>query len=245
MFFIYLSYFADSTDFQEHLETLVAEFNSETRYIHVGIKSDIDYTRSFLVLEYSDIDKAVYAAAIILLYCMFMLGSCSPIHCRVATTLLGFVCVLLSVEAATGLCCLLNLKFSEVHDTLPILMLGIGVDDMFVICNALDQTSFKLTPFERLRHAMGYAGPSITITSLTNAFAFLSGYVSSIPAVKSFCVVAAVTVMFLYTTVLTIFVPFLLWDTKRVGAKRRECCGACCCKEDSVLFCRGRLLSEP
>lgn len=36
------------------------------------------------------------------------------------------------------MCYLLKLKKSEVHDTMPILMLGIGVDDMFVICNALD-----------------------------------------------------------------------------------------------------------
>ena len=139
---------------------------------------------------------------------------------------------------------LLDFKWSEVHDTLPILMLGIGVDDMFVLCNALDQTSFKLTPNERIRQALGHAGPSITITSLTNIFAFLSGYTSSIPAVKSFCFTAACCVMFLYLTMLTIFAPFLLWDTKRVGAKRRELCGVCCCSEDSILFCRGSLLSK-
>ena len=116
---------------------------------------------------------------------------------------------------------------------------------MFVICNALDQTSFKLTANERLKIAMGHAGPSITITSLTNAFAFASGYMSSIPAVKNFCLVSCITIMFLYTTVLTIFVPILYWNTRRVENKGRACFGLFCCKEDSVLFCRGRLLSEP
>lgn len=96
-------------------------------------------------------------------------------------------------------------------------MLGIGVDDMFVICNALDQTSLKHTPEERLRLALSVAGPSITITSFTNALAFLSGYMSTIPAVKSFCMFATITILLLYTTVLTAFSPFIYWDTRRVS----------------------------
>ena len=77
---------------------------------------------------------------------MVVLGSCSPIHCRASATLVGVISVMLSVFAGQGMCYLIGFKFSEVHETLPILMLGIGVDDMFVICNALDQTSLKLTP---------------------------------------------------------------------------------------------------
>ena len=98
-------------------------------------------------------------------------------------------------------------------------MLGIGVDDMFVICNAIDQTPLKNKPEQRLKEALGHAGPSITITSFTNALAFLSGYFSTIPAVKSFCIFATVTIIFLYTSVLTTFVPFIYWDTKRVAKK--------------------------
>ena len=53
---------------------------------------------------------------------------------------------MLSVQGGFGFCGMLDLRLSEVHDTMPILMLGIGVDDMFVICNALDQVSLKNTP---------------------------------------------------------------------------------------------------
>ena len=116
---------------------------------------------------------------------------------------------------------------------------------MFVICNALDQTSLNLPPERRLRESMRHAGASILITSLTNALAFLSGAGSTIPAIASFCVYAAVTVMLLYISVLTIFLPWIFWDTRRVAKHRRECCGLCFCREDSVLFCRGRFLSEP
>jgi len=62
-------------------------------------------------------------------------------------------------------------------------MLGIGVDDMFVICNALDQSSLKKKPTDRLVECMKHAGPSITITSITDTLAFLSGTGSKIPGI--------------------------------------------------------------
>ena len=98
----------------------------------------MDFERTFAKFVFSDVAKAAIAGTMILSYCVIMLGSCSPIHCRVSTTLLGIVCVALSVEGGAGMTVLLDFKWSEVHDTLPILMLGIGVDDMFVLCNALD-----------------------------------------------------------------------------------------------------------
>ena len=58
---------------------------------------------------------------------------------------------------------------------MPILMLGIGVDDIFVIINSIDQLSLNMKPIERLKQALSHSGPSITITSLTNSLAFLSG----------------------------------------------------------------------
>ena len=61
---------------------------------------------------------------------------------------------------------------------IPILILGIGVDDMFVICNAIDQQPFNLPAEERVKKAMSHAGPSITITSITDGIAFFIGSTS-------------------------------------------------------------------
>jgi len=96
---------------------------------------------------------------------------------------------------------------------MPFLLIGIGVDDMFVICNALDQTDINKTVEERFREAISHAGPSITITSTTNMVAFFVGATTRLIALKSFCIYAAVCIIMLYCTVLTVFVCVLIWDT--------------------------------
>ena len=158
---------------------------------------------------------------------------------------IGLICIFLAVQSGFGFCYIAGLKKAEVHDTLPILLLGIGVDDMFVLCNAMDQTSLKKKPEERFKEAMRHAGPSITLTSITNALAFLSGYFTSIPAIQSFCLFCTACVTMLYLIVITIFIPFYFWDTKRVANRSRECYGLCCCEEDSPLCCWGQCLSVP
>ena len=152
---------------------------------------------------------------------------------------------MLAVLSGFSICFILGWKKAEVHDAMPILMLGIGVDDMFVICNAVDQTKMTLPPAQRIKQAMRHAGPSISITSLTNALAFLAGSVSSIIAVQSFCIFCAVTITMLYLSVLTVFLPIVYWDTLRVSMRKPECCGAFCCHPKSILFCKGKLASEP
>ena len=96
---------------------------------------------------------------------------------------------------------------------------------------------------KRLRQGMSHAGPSITITSATNMLAFYFGSSTAIPALSDFCVFAGFCVLSLYLIVLTYFLCFVAWDLKRVSKNNRECCGLCCCKEDTICCCRGYFLS--
>ena len=90
---------------------------------------------------------------------------------------------------------------------------------------------------------MRHAGPSVTITSATNMLAFYFGSSTAIPALSDFCVFAAFCVLSLYLLALDYFLCFVAWDMKRVEQRKGECCGLFCCKEDTILCCKGYFLS--
>ena len=174
-----------------------------------------------------------------------MLGSCSPLHCRLLTLLSGILIIVLATFAGAGICSMLGYKSSQMHDAIIILMLGLGMDDMFVVCNSLDQISLFQSSGSRILRATKMAGPSITITSVTDSLTFLVGATSNNDNVISFCVYCSVSVTMLYLAVLTMFLPILVWETNRVKSRKKECFGLFCCHETkSSIFCKGRFLSD-
>ena len=86
---------------------------------------------------------------------------------------------------------------------------------MFVVCNAIDQTDINKPVKERMKVAISHAGPSITITSFTNAVAFFFGSQTSSIALKSFCIFAGLAIMMLYVCALTIFSAIMVFDLRR------------------------------
>lgn len=70
---------------------------------------------------------------------------------------------------------------------LPFILLGIGVDDIFVLVRSVaevDELQPGLPIPDRFRKALNIGGMSITVTSLTNATAFMFGSMTVIPAVR-------------------------------------------------------------
>lgn len=70
---------------------------------------------------------------------------------------------------------------------LPFILLGIGVDDIFVLVRSVEEVDEQhpnLPLPERFRKALNLGGMSITVTSVTNATAFMVGSLTAIPAVR-------------------------------------------------------------
>ena len=78
------------------------------------------------------------AIFLIFVYTNLVLGNCSPLHLRTASASIGIFCVVLSVLSGYGLAFLIGQKLSQAHNILPFMLLGLGVDDMFVIVNCID-----------------------------------------------------------------------------------------------------------
>jgi len=68
------------------------------------------------------------------------------------------------------------------------------------------------------------AGMSITVTSFTNMVAFAIGMTTVMPFLKSFCMFAAMGILFLYIYEITFFISCLVYDERRLTMKKDGCC---------------------
>jgi len=91
---------------------------------------------------------------------------------------MGLFCVGMAFLSACGICSVLNVFYGPVHTSLPFLLMGLGVDDIFVMmaCYRKVQSAHKDLPIaESMGLMLKHAGASITVTSLTDIVAFLVG----------------------------------------------------------------------
>jgi predicted RND superfamily exporter protein len=153
--------------------------------------------------------------------------------------------VALSTIAGLGLSSAFGLVFGPVHSNLPFILLGIGVDDAFVIANAMDRERKVPRNCEdnteigmRSARALSNAGSSITVTSATDFIAFAISAVSSIiPSLASFCAFAAISILLLWLFSSTFFAAALVLDERRQRDNRREC--YCCFERQPNENCLG------
>ena len=68
---------------------------------------------------------------------IMMADGCAPGESQVIVSLCGVGTVLLSTFAAYGLCMAFGVPFTQLQQILPFILVGIGVDDMFIINQSL------------------------------------------------------------------------------------------------------------
>ena len=71
---------------------------------------------------------------------------------------------------------------------IPFHILGIGIDDTFVMLGAWRRTSIHSSVPDRMAIAFTDAAVSITITSITDMLSFWIGIITPFPCVKIFCI---------------------------------------------------------
>lgn len=157
---------------------------------------------------------------------MVQLGKFNRVQQRAALSVAGLAAVGLGLVTAYGLCVLLGFMYTQLHTVLPFLLLGIGVDDMFVIVQSFDNlegAELSKTLARRFGLTMRHAGVAITITTVTDLVAFGLGASTVLPTLSSFGVYAAVGVTAVYFYMATFFLAFFSLDQKRAEADRDAC----------------------
>mmetsp|Transcript_22309 Transcript_22309/g.54966 ORF Transcript_22309/g.54966 Transcript_22309/m.54966 type:complete len:961 (-) Transcript_22309:579-3461(-) len=158
------------------------------------------------------------------------------VRSQMLVALTGVAIVGLSLCLTYGICALAGIPFTAVVGLSPFLILGIGVDNIFIIINTLHERDPDLESRERVSLTMKECGPSITMTTLTSFVAFAAGAGSSFPVVKGFCLYTAIAILSVFLFTITTFLAFLHLDAIR---QRRNRLDLICCKSRNEEAYRG------
>ncbi|XP_060529201.1 patched domain-containing protein 3 [Cylas formicarius] len=119
--------------------------------------------------------------------------------------LLGNLSAAMATLCAFGFCMYAGVDFIGINLAAPFLMIGIGIDDTFVMLAAWRRTSIKDPVPDRMAQMLSEAAVSITITSVTDFLSFWIGIFSPFPSVTIFCIYSCAATCFLFVWHLSFF----------------------------------------
>ncbi|XP_059193898.1 NPC1-like intracellular cholesterol transporter 1 isoform X2 [Centropristis striata] len=181
-----------------------------------------------------DIPIFMISYAVIFVYIAVALGEYSSwkrilVDSKFLVGLGGILVVGCSVLASMGFYSWIGIPSSLVIlQVVPFLVLAVGADNIFIF--VLEYQRDVRRPREKreeqIGRVLGNVAPSMFLCSLSESVCFFLGALSTMPAVKSFALYAALAVLMDFVLQMTAFVALLSLDARRQDNNRCElfCC---------------------
>lgn len=155
------------TKLEEELAEYTKKFNKESEILRIYVLTESGIWEAFFGSIWADVSFMIIAINLVSIYTTCVLGTFNPVYFRALASFFGIASCMGSYMACLGFSAICGFEHAGIHNFILFLLLGIGVDDMYVICSQLDRTDSKKSVEERMKEGMAHAGSSITITSLT------------------------------------------------------------------------------
>lgn len=150
-----------------NFEGLMRDILKDRSWFPSGMTSYVNTQRqffdAFVGQTFKDADKLGGGYILVFLYVNVMLSKLNFVEQRIWLSVIGILSVVMGMILGYGLCSLFGLFYSAAHTVIPFLLLGIGIDNIFVITqtfNTLETTSTPLPLAERFGQTMKHAGLS-------------------------------------------------------------------------------------
>ncbi|XP_036116921.1 patched domain-containing protein 3-like [Molossus molossus] len=171
-------------------------------------------------LEFEATSKTVIplfylAYVLIILFSIVSCYRCDCVRNKMCVAVFGVISTAFSVLSGFGLLLFIGVPFVTIVKNSPFLILGVGVDDMFIMISGWQKTKLMDSIKERMSHVYSKVAVSITITTVTNVLAFYTGIMTSFRSVRYFCIYTGTTLLFCYFYTITGFGAFMALDGKR------------------------------
>lgn len=147
-----------------------------------------------------------------------------PVKGQSSVGVAGVLLIGFSTAAGLGLCAILGIVFNAAStQVVPFLALGLGVDHIFMLTAAYAESNRK----EQTKYILKKVGPSILFSATTTAGSFFAAVFIPVPALKVFCLQAAIVMCFNLGAALLVFPAMISLDLRRRTAGRADI--FCCC----------------
>jgi patched domain-containing protein len=178
-------------------------------------RSSISYDQELMRSLSSDYILLAIGIFLILFFTIVTIGKPHPVRSRLFLGVMGICTVIMSITTGFGICAALGFPGTILIFILPFILIGIGIDDMFVLVDSYGQTDASLPVPKRIQKTLQHAGRAISFTSISDALAFLVTIFSPLPALSNFAIYAFVTIIINYIYMITFFTAFLTVDSWR------------------------------
>lgn len=133
----------------------------------------------------SDITLVSITFTLMITFACVMLGKfLNPLTGHSLLANAGVFAVALGILAGFGLAMWCRVPFVSMVGVLPFLILGIGIDDMFILVDELDRQQTSMSVVQTVKEVMARSGATITMTTVTDLVAFAVSTSTSFPAIR-------------------------------------------------------------
>ncbi|XP_067137453.1 patched domain-containing protein 3-like [Centruroides vittatus] len=160
--------------------------------------------------ETSKITESALPVLVVAIIVMVVFGavSCMTTDWITSKPLVG-VCGALSpgigVIAAFGFLQIVGSEYVDLNIAVPFLMLGVGMDDSFVLLSSWRLSDPKKSIEDRMKETYSEAALSVTITSVTNFLASCIGLTTPYKMIQIYSLYTGISVLFVYIMQITFF----------------------------------------
>ena len=201
------------------------EVSKHLKYNKLSFSSERSLDDAISESSTSGIPLISMTFTIMITFSCFMLAKfINPVRGHTWLALLGVLSTGLGILAGIGFTSAMGFPFIGLIGIVPFLVLSIGIDDMFIICDEFDRQSKDNIPSNRVAFALSKVGATITMTTVTDMVAFFVSATSAFPALRYFCVFTAVCISIEFLLQISLFVAFLTFDSLRIYRNRSDCC---------------------
>lgn len=212
-----------SAAWEQGLVALVQHFHMPGVELYVRTERSInDELSNSSQLSGTDLLLLLLASVFVSTFTVVMNSSVDWYRTKTLPALVGIATTALAYGGGVGIWHLLGMRHVPPAEATPFMILGICVDDIFVIINAYSLTyMYSDDARKRIGLSLRDSGISITITTLTNVVAFGVGATSVYYSIYVFCIVTASGLFAGYLLCLTVFLGALSlaaqWEERHIG----------------------------